>query len=357
MFTALSMGLSHELPNEGYQAIALISYDQNVNQFDDPRVQQWTTAIDPNVNLVTEQQIQQEPLQQQQTILFVSTPMDLIESVKPVQVMLSPCSIQTAVQCPVNVIQVPTNLLLTDNNSYIVIPPEGLTLEVPAMNLAVDNSLTLPSTITLASPSINITQDNQLSPTASNEMAKEWYVDAELVARGLDAYNSTTKNSQQQHQIQTHELQTHQLQTQQLQTQQLQTQQLQTQQLQTQQLYQQQFEVVTFEDERTRDSFNISMENCLVQTLNQQHQQELFNFNVNSNEDSNEDSNSNSNSNSNVDYADVLRLSEVEVGQDVVTDEQARQWSNDSVISYRAMLMFKKTNVGKNFNTKNMKRY
>ena len=160
MFTVLSMGLSYELPNEGYQAIALISYDQNVNQFDDPRVQQWSTAIDPNVNLVTEQQIQQEPLQQQQTILFVSTPMDLIESVKPVQVMLSPCSIQTAVQCPVNVIQVPTNLLLTDNNSYIVIPPEGLTLEVPAMNLAVDNSLTLPSTITLASPSINITQDN-----------------------------------------------------------------------------------------------------------------------------------------------------------------------------------------------------
>ena len=95
------------------------------------------------------------------------------------------------------------------------------------------------------------------------------------------------------------------------------------------------------------------MENCLVQTLNQQQQQELFNFNVNSNEDSN----SNSNSNSNVDYADVLRLSEVEVGQEVVTDEQARQWSNDSVISYRAMLMFKKTNVGKNFNTKNMKRY
>lgn len=339
MFTALRMGLSHELPNEGYQAIALISYDQNVNQFDDPRVQQWTTAIDPNVNLVTEQQIQQEPLQQQQTILFVSTPMDLIESVKPVQVMLSPCSIQTAVQCPVNVIQVPTNLLLTDNNSYIVIPPEGLTLEVPAMNLAVDNSLALPSTITLASPSLNITQNNQLSPTASNEMAKEWYVDAELVARGLDAYNSTNKNSQrQQHQVQTHELQ---------------TQQLQTQQLQLEQLYQPQFEVVTIEDERTQDSFNISMENCLVQTLNQQQQHELFNFNINSNEDSN----SNSNSSSNVDYGDVLRLSEVEVGQDVVTDEQARQWSNDSVISYRAMVMFKKTNVGKNFNTKNMIRY
>ena len=88
---------------------------------------------------------------QTQQILLVSSPMDLMAvqasqqslMAKPVhQHQQQPQQVQMVLQTTdlpmmssggsVNVIQMPTNLLLTDNN-LIVIPQEGLTLEVPAM--------------------------------------------------------------------------------------------------------------------------------------------------------------------------------------------------------------------------------
>ena len=88
-----------------------------------------------------------------QQILLVSSPMDLMavpqtpQPLIPKQVPHSSGGLQMVLQTnnlplisqqnQMNVIEVPTNLLLTDNN-LIVIPPEGMTLEVPS-HQTIDN--------------------------------------------------------------------------------------------------------------------------------------------------------------------------------------------------------------------------
>lgn len=100
-------------------------------------------ALDLNQSLIINtNELSTEPSAQQ--ILLVSSPTNLMAVPQPQQSLLQKPgqqSVQMLLQTdlpmissgpPVNLIQVPTNLLLSDNNLY-VIPQEGLTLEVPAL--------------------------------------------------------------------------------------------------------------------------------------------------------------------------------------------------------------------------------
>jgi hypothetical protein len=139
----LLLGTSH-------QNISLISHEPH----------DWTpieSVIDMNQLIVNTNDLNASETQQQ--ILLVSSPMDLMTKSSTVQMVLP----------QLNVIQVPTNLLLTDN--LIVIPQEGITLEVPAID----------STIALSPTESQTAIDNSLN------YHKSWFNNSQLMAQGINA--------------------------------------------------------------------------------------------------------------------------------------------------------------------------
>lgn len=174
------MGITHEMTSNTmtYNSLSLNEYEYNsqensvaMNASVPQEATQW--LVDNNSVSIDMNFVNELP-SDQQTIILLPPNNELIgsagDAVKPVQVLVSPLP-------QVNVIQVPTTLLLTEN--VIMIPPEGITLQVPQMTIS---SNTMAS---LLSPSLP-PDDN-----SSNEASvKRWFTDAQIAARGITAYHN-----------------------------------------------------------------------------------------------------------------------------------------------------------------------
>jgi hypothetical protein len=267
----LLLGTSH-------QNISLISHESH----------DWTpieSVIDMNQLIINTNDLNGSETQQQ--ILLVSSPMDLMTKSSTVQMVLP----------QLNVIQVPTSLLLTDN--LIVIPQEGIALEVPAID----------STITLSPNGSQTAIDNSL-----NYQNKSWFNDSQLMAQGINAYNSNASVD---------------------------------------------MALVTLNDCIAYNGINKSIDNsihCYSQTISN-NQNDFFHDNNQMigiiDEQSNDAITGSINTSDDYDVNAFLASSLSSTTQEECDPNEAKQWHSDSVIAFRAMLAFKNvmSNNGSNANS------
>lgn len=170
------MGLSHDMSGNNCfvnnclsmsgnecETLLLQTNAQNISLIE-RQTHEWTPIesvnIDMNQLIINTNEL--NPNESQQQILYVSSPLDLMSKQSTVQMVLPEMPLMGS-RAQLNVIQVPTNLLLADNN-LIVIPQEGITLEVPSIETSIDNCV--------------------------NYENKNWFNSSELMIQGIDGFNS-----------------------------------------------------------------------------------------------------------------------------------------------------------------------
>ncbi|XP_074597472.1 uncharacterized protein LOC141852374 [Brevipalpus obovatus] len=77
----------------------------------------------------------------------------------------------------INLIQVPSNLVMANNNLILCLPPEGITLQVQQQQSVNDNVISATPVVSQNGPQVS--QNNLV------DKAREWLKDSELVNRGL----------------------------------------------------------------------------------------------------------------------------------------------------------------------------
>jgi len=286
------------------ETLLLQTSHQNISLIRQPS-HEWTQIesvnIDMNPLIINTNDLNASETQQQ--ILLVSSPMDLITTepiVKPstVSLVLSDLPLITSAT-QLNVIQVPTNLLLTDN--LIVIPQEGITLEVP----------TIETTIALSPNESQTTIGNGL-----NYQNKTWF-NAELMAQGMNGQWNSNQSGDQ-------------------------------------------MALVTLSDCIALNSMNKSDNNTVdcYSTLDGKNQNNFFNTNqlIGIIDDQSNEAKliTSIDANCNSDYdLNAFLASSLSSAVEECDANEAKQWHNDSLIAYRAMLALKKVTPNNSISTRN----